>query len=313
MNFQLKFDSSESKQKITFGEKLIFLGSCFSDEISLMAKQHGFHVTANPFGTLFHPLAITKCLFDALHDNSELNIVKNEDVYFDYSCSGKVFGMSETELTEHVISLRKDLKNELKNAAYLYVTFGTAFAYHLNETQNLVGNCHKQPSHYFTKKLTIVQEIVTIWRQVVSELKCINPNIQICFTVSPVRHIKDGLKENNLSKSILFLAIDQLQSENEITYFPSFELVNDVLRDYRFFKEDLVHPNQQAIQFVWEEFMKTFLNSETIELAKKVKEIKIAMQHRMHYPESKMALKFQNQLKEQKRKLEIDNEEIYWE
>ena len=312
MDFQLKFNIPESHLKIEFSDPIVFLGSCFSDEMSLLAKQHGFHVTANPFGTLFHPLAIAQNMLDALQDKADTNIVRHEDIYFDYSCSGKIFGMSENELKEKVLFLRNDLKRELKTASYLFVTFGTAFAYHLNETNQVVGNCHKQPSHTFSKKLTEIEEIVSIWNNVISEIKRFNPKIEICFTVSPVRHSKDGLHENNLSKSSLILAINQLMSKNEINYFPAYELVNDVLRDYRFFKEDFVHPNQQAIQFVWEKFMQTFLKSETLQLAKKVKDLKLAMQHKLQYPESKMALDFQKRLDERKRLLETDNMIICW-
>ncbi len=312
MDFQLKFKIPESHFKIEFSDTIVFLGSCFSDEMSLLATQHGFHVTANPFGTLFHPLAIAQNILDAIHEVKEVNIVQHGDILFDYSCSGTVYGMSEQELTEKVLSLREDFNKQLKCANHLFITFGTAFAYHLNENQKIVGNCHKQPSQTFTKKLTEIEEVVSVWQQVISEIKSVNPKIQICFTVSPVRHVKDGLHENNLSKSSLILAINQLMSKNEINYFPAYELVNDVLRDYRFFKEDFVHPNQQAIQFVWEKFMQTFLKSETLQLAKKVKDIKLAMQHKLQYPDSKMALDFQQRLDDRKKLLETYNMIICW-
>jgi hypothetical protein len=144
------------------------------------------------------------------------------------------------------------------------------------------------------------------------EIKRFNPKIQICFTVSPVRHIKDGLHENNLSKSTLLLAISQLQSASDLSYFPSFELVKDVLRDYRFFKEDLTHPNQQAIQFVWVQFMESFLTSEIKEIAIKVSELNLAKNHRIQYPESEMAKKFVFQLEESRTKLAKEYPEICW-
>jgi hypothetical protein len=218
--------------------------------------------------------------------------------------------MSESELKEKVLSLREDLNKELKNASHLFITFGTAFAYHLKESQMVVGNCHKQSSQTFTKKLTEINEIVSVWNETIEAIKKINPEIQICFTVSPVRHVKEGLHENNLSKSTLMLAVNQLRMQNESSYFPAFELVNDVMRDYRFFKEDLVHPNQQAIQYVWEKFMDTFLESDTIELAKKVKEIKTSMQHQLQYPKSKSATKFLEQLSERKTILLMENKNI---
>jgi hypothetical protein len=313
VDFQLKFKIPEAPKKITFSDNLIFIGSCFSDEMSLNAKQHGFHVCANPFGTLFHPLALAQNVLDALHEKSEVNIVRNEDVFMDYSCSGKVYGMNEDELIEKIRMLRNEFKNQLKNASYLFVTLGTAFAYSLNGSTKVVGNCHKQPSQFFTKKLTSNEEITSTWKVVISELKRFNPSLQVCFTVSPVRHVKDGLHENNVSKSTLILAINQLWLENEISYFPAFELVNDVLRDYRFFKEDLVHPNQQAVQFVWENFMETFLENETIDIAKQVNEIKNAMSHRLQYPKSSMAGKFQSHILERKLKLEKENPRIFWE
>ena len=312
MEFHLKFNIPETIPKISFSDKLIFFGSCFSDEICLLAKQHGFQVVSNPFGTLFHPLALAQNILDALRGNEEVIIAQNNDVYLDYNCSGKVYAMSELELKEKVNSIRNEFKNDLKNASYLFVTFGTAFAYHLNETQQIVGNCHRQSAQSFTKRLTKIEEIVSKWNEVVSEIIRFNPKIQICFTVSPVRHLKDGLHQNNLSKSTLHLAINQLLSESNLTYFPSFELVNDVLRDYRFFKEDLTHPNQQAIQFVWQKFMSTFLTSEIQEIGNKVSELKQAMNHRIQYLDSKMAQEFQMKIDERKELLKIENPSIFW-
>ena len=312
MEFQLKFKIPDINPKISFSDKIIFLGSCFSDEMSLLAKQHGFQVVSNPFGTLFHPLVLAQNILDSLHGNVEVNVAKKNDVYLDYNCSGKVYAMNEAELKKKVIAIRNEFKNDLKNASHLLVTFGTAFAYYLNETQQVVGNCHKQPAQSFTKYLTRIEEIVSKWNEVVMEIKRFNPKIQICFTVSPVRHIKDGLHENNLSKSTLLLAISQLQSASDLSYFPSFELVNDLLRDYRFFKEDLTHPNQQAIQFVWVQFMESFLTSEIKEIAIKVSELKLAKNHRIQYPESEMAKKFVFQLEESRTKLAKEYPEICW-
>lgn len=313
MDFQLKFKIPDINPKISFSDKNIFLGSCFSDEMGLLAKQHGFQVVSNPFGTLFHPLVLAQNILDSLHGNVEVNVAKINDVYLDYNCSGKVYAMSELELKEKVIAIRNEFKNDLKNASYLFVTFGTAFAYYLNENQKVVGNCHKQPAQSFTKQLTNIEEIVSSWNEVLAEIKRFNPKIQICFTVSPVRHIKDGLHENNLSKSTLLLAISQLQSASDLSYFPSFELVNDVLRDYQFFKEDLTHPNQQAIQFVWTHFMESFLTDQIKEIALKVNEIKSAANHRIQYPESEMAKKFIEHLKDRRTKLAEEYSEIYWE
>lgn len=312
MDFQLKFNIPESHFKITFSNRIVFLGSCFSDEMSLLATQHGFHVNANPFGTLFHPMAIAQNILDALYEKTEVNIVQSEDIYFDYSCSRKVYGIREFDIKEKVLSIRNELKKQLKHSNFLFITFGTAYAYHLKDNNQIVGNCHKQSSQTFNKKLSEINEILSKWNETIEAIKKINPEIQICFTISPVKHVKDGLHENNLSKSTLMLAINQLRDQNEISYFPAFELVNDVLRDYRFFKEDLVHPNQLAIQFVWEKFMETYLSSETLEVAKKVNEIKISMKHRIQFPESKMALKFLTQLAERKTKLENEQKNICW-
>ncbi len=313
MEFQLKFKVPDIHPKISFSDKIIFLGSCFSDEISISAKNHGFQVISNPFGTVFHPLALAKNILDSLNGNEEVNIAQNNDVYFDYNCSGKIYSISKSELEEKVIAIRSEFKNDLKNASYLFVTFGTAFAYLLNENQQVVGNCHKQPAQSFTKHLTKIEEIVSTWNEVLSKIKRFNPKIQICFTVSPVRHIKDGLHENNLGKSVLLLAINQLQSVLNLPYFPSFELVNDVLRDYRFFKGDLTHPNQQAIQFVWTQFMESFLTDQIKEIALKVNEIKSAANHRIQYPESEMAKKFIDHLEDRRTKLAEEYPEICWE
>jgi len=313
VEFQLKIKVPDIHPKISFSDKSIFIGSCFSDEMSLLAKQHGFQVVSNPFGTLFHPLALAQNIFDSLKGNEKVNIAQNYDVFFDYNCSAKIYAMSESELKKKVGAIRNEFKNDLKNASYLFVTFGTAFAYYLNENQKVVGNCHKQPAQSFTKRLTNIEEIVFSWNEVLAEIKRFNPKIQICFTVSPVRHTKDGLHENNLSKSTLLLAVNQLHSASNLSYFPSYELVNDVLRDYRFFKEDLVHPNQQAIQFIWTHFMESFLIDQIKEIALKVNEIKSAANHRIQFPESEMAKKFIDQLEDLRTKLADEYPEICWE
>jgi hypothetical protein len=312
VSFYLNFDIPKSIQKINFSDEILFLGSCFSDEISSIAKLHGFNVTANPFGTLFHPLAIARAISDALDEKVDLNLVQNNDVYFDYSCSGKIYGMSLREIQEKVLEMRNQLKHCIENARFLFITFGTSFAYHLNESNEIVGNCHKQPAQKFTKKLTEALEILIGWQQVVERIKQLNPELKISFTISPVRHIKDGLFENNVSKSNLFVAVNKLTAKSEINYFPSFELVNDVLRDHRFFKADLIHPNEQAVEFVWQRFQETFMDSETILIAKKVREIKIAEKHRLQFPESELAEKFHAQLLERKENLDKTVKGICW-
>jgi hypothetical protein len=289
--FHLSFTVPTQEHKINHKEPILFLGSCFSDEIAAKAKFNGFQVDSNPFGTVFHPLALGRFLVDCLTEKkSEEFIFQREDIFFTLDASTTVYATSQNDLADKLIELRNNWLEHLKAASHLFVTFGTAWGYQHIESQLLVANCHKLPSQQFVKSLTSSDEITNVWNLILEKLNVLNPNLTVCFTVSPVRHVKDGFVENNQSKAILIESVRRLQENSKAIYFPSFEIVMDELRDYRFFKQDRVHPNDEAIDYVWNRFIESFFSNQTIELCKKVKSLKLALSHKSLHPESQETL-----------------------
>lgn len=273
------------------GQSTVFLGSCFSDELGSLVRNHGFESLVNPGGTIFHPLALAKLIRWCFDSNMELRVFQHEDMYFSWDCSGSVFGMSANELADKLVKLRQDLKSALQRADHLFVTFGSAWSYRLISDDEIVANCHKQRASLFQKENTSVEEIVREWKDILQRLKTENPKLNCVITVSPVRHVKDGLIENNQSKARLLMAAEQLQELQGVHYFPSYEFVLDALRDYRYFKTDGVHPNEIAIEELWRYFQSSFCSEETKERINEWQSIRQAEQHKILYPKSQAARK----------------------
>jgi lysophospholipase L1-like esterase len=283
--------NKETFPLLSHGQSTVFLGSCFSDELGTLVRSHGFETLVNPGGTIFHPLALAKLIRWCFDSNMELRVFQHEDMFFSWDCAGSVFGMSTTELTEKLARLRQDLKSALQRADFLFVTFGTAWAYRLKSDQETVANCHKQTASLFQKEHSSVEEIVHEWKEVFTLLKTENPKLHGVITVSPVRHVKDGFIENNRSKARLLLAAELLQKLPGVYYFSSYEFVLDELRDYRYFKTDGIHPNEIAIQELWHYFQSSFCSEETKRFMEEWQSIRQAEQHKILYPKSQAARK----------------------
>lgn len=273
------------------GDSFVFLGSCFSDELGQILRSNGFESLVNPGGTIFHPLAIAKIIHWCFDESIQFRMLQQEDVFFTWELSGMVFGMSLEELQLKMDKLRVELRNFLRKASHLFVTFGSAWAYRLRLDGEIVANCHKQNRQLFEKENSQVSEIVSTWKSVLSLLKQENTSLNVFFTVSPVRHIKDGYIENNRSKARLLMAVEQLQLEPGVFYFPAYEFVLDDLRDYRFFKSDGAHPSMEAVNELWDFFQSSFFQEETIEMLLQWQQIRQAEQHKIMYPKSLAARK----------------------
>lgn len=278
-HFFLNFTIPSSSIQFKHGDGILLTGSCFSDEIANKLKLSGHSVYSNPHGTIFHPSILAFNLMDCLNENKDERIFERDGHFYSWNASTLISGKSEAELQEKLLRLKLEYRQKLETSKVLIVTFGTAWGYELAENQEIVANCHKMPTQLFNKFLSSPYELVQDWILALEQIRAINPDIHIIFTVSPVRHSKDGLIENNLSKARLLEAVHQLCLEENTSYFPSYELVIDVLRDYRFYKEDRVHPNHEAIQFVWEKFEQTYLIKSTIELNRSVEKINKFAQH----------------------------------
>lgn len=282
---------------ICFGQPITLIGSCFSDEIGRLLQANGFNVSINPGGTLFHPLAISKLIRWALNEQfTPLRTYQRNDIFLSWDLSGTFYAMSEEALLEKTRLLHQELRAQLQKSSHLLLTFGSAWAYTLSSDQQLVANCHKATKSNFNKEITALEQLQTQWLDLLEELKHFNPNLQVVLTISPVRHLKDGLVENNRSKARLHLLVETLCEKANCFYFEAFELVTDQLRDYIYFKEDGAHPNQKAIDVVWAHFQQSFMEASTRTILEEWGALQKSKAHHILYPESREAQQLQEVL-----------------
>ncbi len=283
MDFHLRFPIQVFSKKIHYSHQLFFMGSCFAENIGQTMENYKFNVLMNPNGVLYNPASIALALRRVIHNKAmnDSQLVFANDCWNSWEHHSR---FSKPDKVQCLTEINNSIINghqKLQQTEWLFITFGSAFVYQLNSTGELVGNCHKIPQKEFTKKLLTVAEIMSDYTKLLKELTAINNNLKVVFTVSPVRYIRDGVVENNISKARLIEAVHNLIAENNNTfYFPAYELVIDDLRDYRFYKSDLVHPNEQAIDYVFEKLMDAVFDQETKNIFEKIKDIITAKEHR---------------------------------
>jgi GSCFA family len=241
------------------------IGSCFADEIGKNLKNAGFDISVNPFGVIFNPVSILQLIQNALDGELRESLFLERDLkHFHYGYHSSVFGSSKEDIKEKIEGIQYNVQRKLLEGDRLFLTLGTAWAWRLSNEQAIVANCHKMPSNLFKKELINLDRLEEFSQKLFSRLFEQNPKLKVMLSVSPIRHTKEGLHENNLSKSVLHLFENNLVNTFEqIEYFPAYELVVDELRDYRFYKEDLVHPTDQAVDYVINQFQKSFFNEQT--------------------------------------------------
>lgn len=283
MQFHLNYNHPKQPFDIHHESKLFLMGSCFAENIGEKLFQLKFNCTLNPNGILFNPISIATALSSYINNTviTENDIVFNNELYHSFNHHGVFSCSSKEELIHKINHTTRQAHNALKHADVLLFTFGTSRVFVNNNNSEVVANCHKFPQHYFTKEQLQPGEIVNRFETLIEDLKVFNPKLKIIFTVSPVKYLKDGLIENNLSKAVLIYSIHEIIKQHSYCfYFPAYELVTDDLRDYRFYKNDLAHPNEQAIEYVWSKFSASYFNESTQTLIQKVNEINSAMNHR---------------------------------
>lgn len=291
--------SQKDFPKIHHGDSIVQLGSCFSTNMSFWFRRAGFQVLDNPLGVIFHPIPLAKQILLALGKAEFSEFVQKEDVSVSYDASSTLYGMGDSELHELLDKQLQKLKSSLQHSKIVVVTLGSAHGYRLKKSGDLVANCHQQVSSSFEKELTSAEVLYPFWELAINELRKINPAIQFVFTVSPVRYVRDGLMENSLSKSELFRLISMLKQDS-VYYFPAYELVNDVLRDYRYFDLDGVHPNELATECVWNFLKQELFSDKTNRLIEELMKLRKMEEHRLLYPESKKAAEYQNNFKQKR-------------
>lgn len=276
--FKLELDIAPPYKKINLADKIYLSGSCFSDEMGDKFKKNKFQVLSNPFGTIYNPYAILKSLGNKGVDHNE--IIESQGVFYHWDAHGIISDLTKSGLITKMEEANKKSRKFLHTAQWLMLTFGTAFVYELNSSGKMVANCHKIPEKKFNKRLLSKEEIIEYFQKTLSYILKINPDIHIILTVSPVRHIREGLIGNNRSKSILIETVHELvEGSTQISYFPSYEILIDELRDYRFYSEDMAHPSQQAVDYIWKKFTTAYFDTETKSFMKEWQQIQSAMNH----------------------------------
>lgn len=282
MNFSTKVAIQKAKKPITLDDAIFITGSCFAESIGNLLAHYKFNTLVNPFGIIYNPLSIANSLNLILNKKNfiEKDLLFFNEKWLSLQHHGRFSNSDKNSCLNSINNAILTANKQLQEANYLVITFGSAWVYEHIE-HGLVANCHKIPGKYFTKRLLEVHEIVTTFHSCIKAIKEVNPAIELVFTVSPVRHIKDGLWENNLSKAVLHLAVKKIiESFEHCIYFPAYELVVDELRDYRFFENDMVHPSELAVKYVWQKFSSTYLDDETQNILYKIDKIQQAAAHR---------------------------------
>jgi len=299
MSFFTEINIPEFPSKLDYSKNMMLMGSCFTENIGQKLLDLKFNVDMNPFGILYNPESIANNLKILL----EKRIFTEKDLFNDHGLWNSYYHHSRFSDVDRDAALQKinnriTSSNEfLKTADFLIITFGTAWVYELKETGTIVSNCHKVPASEFKRFRLGVFEITETYRELLEQIWKINPGLKVIFTVSPIRHWKDGAVENQLSKATLLLAIDQLTrgfGNQGCGYFPSYEIVMDELRDYRFYAEDMLHLSPVATDYIFERFSKVIISRESKEISKKILKLKKSMDHRPVNPGTNEYLDFIN-------------------
>lgn len=286
--FRLNLEAKRSVHSIGYRDKVMLMGSCFSENMGAKFRSHKFQILQNPHGILFNPMSV----FNAFQDYIHLVNYTTKDLFFHnevWNCwhhHSRFSGLTQQEALGKINESIQEAHQFLKNSDYLVITLGSAWLYKLMQeaplgNNQVVANNHRGPSQWFYKELMKTDTLIVLLHKLRTDLLSFNPHLKIIFTISPVRHLREGLIENNKSKAVLIQAIHELTDlYPDTAYFPAYEYVIDDLRDYRFYTEDLVHPNNAATLYVWEKWVSTYMNEETQEIMKQVAELELAQQHK---------------------------------
>ena len=300
MQFTTKIPISKSLCPIDYDSKLVSLGSCFAVNIADKFNFFKFQNTVNPFGILFHPLAIHEVIRRAAEEDffTENELFFHNERWHCFDVHSDLSNSNKEDLLQNLNQSLSHLKSQIKSASHVLITYGTAWVYKEKTSQKIVANCHKVPQVLFDKELLSATQIEAAILDTISLLCKLNPDVNIVLTVSPVRHLKDGFIQNQQSKANLIVAIHQTinSQPSTVNYFPSYEIMMDELRDYRFYAEDMIHPNQTAIDYIWERYAETAIANESLPIMNEVESIQKGLAHIPFHSESESHQKFLVQL-----------------
>ena len=299
----------QSNNLIDYRSNILLIGSCFVENIGNKLEYYKFKNLQNPFGILFHPLAIERLIANALNNTG----YTEDDIFFQneqWHCFDAHSKLSNVDKNELLISLNEQIKSthqQINQSSHIVITLGTSWVYKDITTEKHVANCHKIPQKQFLKKLLSIDEVSQSLNAIIGLIKSVNKEASIIFTVSPIRHLKDGFVENTKSKAHLVSAIHavlSLRAQSRCYYFPSYEIMLDELRDYRFYKEDMLHPNAIAINYIWEKFQQVWMSSEAQKTMSDVEAVQKGLRHKPFNKNSIAHLKFLQNLMQKREKLQ---------
>ncbi|WP_242927054.1 GSCFA domain-containing protein [Pontibacter vulgaris] len=306
--FRTEVNVSPASLALGLQSNVLTFGSCFAEVIGNKLLQNKARALVNPFGTLFNPISVCKLLQAAAGQpyNFEEHLVQHNGIWYVYDLHSSLSSPDKEELTELIRQRLQQTEQQLQQASLLIITLGTAVSYKLIKTGAIVANCHKLPASNFNRELLSITEISTAFESLLAVLNQVNPNLKVLLTVSPVRHIKETIEINSVSKSILRVACHQLkQTHDHVLYFPAYEIMMDDLRDYRFYKPDMLHPTEVAEDYIWQKFTKAYFSKEFQEFLPEWEKMLRAVAHRPFHPDTPAHQAFLQNTIAQLRQLEL--------
>ena len=300
MQFTTKIPIQKSTFPIDYDSKIMLLGSCFAENMGEKFEYFKFQTIVNPFGIIFNPVSLEKLIRRSIEKRkfTENDIFFHNELWHCYDVHSELSNSDKSFFLNSLNELINSTHQQLNDSTHIIITLGTSWVYRLRQAQSdsdgVVANCHKVPQKKFTKELLSIQQIEESIESIISLVHSVNPNCKFIFTVSPVRHIKDGFIENTLSKAHLISAIHKIINHHPLpnTYFPAYEIMMDELRDYRFYGEDMLHPNQTAIDYIWIQFFQNYISESQFGLMNEICSIQKGLQHRPFNPNTESHQKF---------------------
>ena len=303
MKLQTIVPLQKAEYPIDYSSKMLLLGSCFVENMGSKLDYFKFQQLQNPFGILFHPLALENLVERALAGKTYHvdEVFEQNGIWHCFDAHSDLNALSKEDLLNHLNQGLKETKSELENATHVVITLGTAWVYEHRSLGKTVANCHKVPQKVFEKRLLSPEEIQSSLYRLVDLVAKVNPKVNFIFTVSPVRHLKDGFVENQQSKAHLITSLHSVLSSRAqsrgMSYFPAYEIMMDELRDYRFYGKDLVHPNALAVEYIWEKFKSVWISPDCYSVMEEVDGVQKGLQHRPFNPDSEAHKKFKTSLR----------------
>ena len=301
--FSTQIDIPHSAVEITYNDRILTLGSCFAENIGTKLQEAFFLTFINPFGVMYNPMSVAQGIRHLLSEKefTAADLFQSGSLWNSLAHSSTFSAVTADEALQKINSRLQAARYFLHETNVMMITLGTAWVFELVDTRKIVSNCHKLPASRFTRRRLSVDEIINEFTEVFGLLRNSYPGLKFIFTVSPIRHWKDGAHENTVSKSTLHLALDALEKQFDfVHYFPAYEIMMDELRDYRFYASDMLHPSDVAVDYIWQRFGDTYFSSETLNLIKELERLRADLNHRPLHPETEEYRLFQLSVEKKK-------------